>query len=97
MELCKSFVQALAEYAKTDEVFEKFAGKLKSRRKREGILSDAKSIEPMSLAELDTATNPFAPIYRWFSGISGYCSAERSAAGQYAKAGEELRAKHRTG
>jgi putative DNA primase/helicase len=58
MELCKSFVQAFSDYAETnhagDAEFIKYAGKLKSRRKREGILSDAKSIEPMSLSAFDT-------------------------------------------
>ncbi|MCL2699943.1 MAG: nucleoside triphosphatase, partial [Defluviitaleaceae bacterium] len=57
MELCKSFVQAFDEYARNiggkDEDFIKYAAKLKSRRKREGILSDAKSIEPMSLSAFD--------------------------------------------
>ena len=57
MELCKSFVQAFYEYAqsecKKDDDFIKYAGTLKSRRKRESILSDAKSIEPMSLSAFD--------------------------------------------
>jgi len=57
MELCKDFVSAFDSYAQSscrnDEGFIKYAGKLKSRRKREGILSDAKSIEPMSLSAFD--------------------------------------------
>jgi putative DNA primase/helicase len=58
MELCKSFVRAFCEYAQEvhgdDAVFIKYAEKLKTRRRREGILCDARSIEPMSLSAFDT-------------------------------------------
>ena len=58
MELCKSFVKALAKYARTEckdeEEFADYANKLKNRRRRESILSDAKSIAPMKLSEFDT-------------------------------------------
>ena len=58
MELCKAFVRSLEEYAlsfhEDDEVFAIYMGKLKNRKKREGILTDAKSIEPMSLSAFDT-------------------------------------------
>ena len=56
-ELCKDFTQGFSEYALAchgdDEGFLKYAGKLTSRRNREGILSDARSIAPVSLAEFD--------------------------------------------
>lgn len=64
MELCKAFVQAYAVHAETlcgDDAedsggaeFVKYANKLKSRHRREGILNDAKSIEPVSLSAFDT-------------------------------------------
>jgi putative DNA primase/helicase len=57
MELLKDFTQAFGEYAKAyhadDSDFVKYAGKLTSRRNREGILSDARSIAPTGLAEFD--------------------------------------------
>ena len=57
MELCKDFTQGFSEYALAchgdDDDFIKYAGKLTSRRSREGILSDARSIAPISLAEFD--------------------------------------------
>jgi len=57
MELCKSFVQAFGEYAvqtcSDDCDFLKWAGKLTSRRNREGILRDAMSIAPMSISNFD--------------------------------------------
>jgi len=56
-ELCKGFTQGFSEYALAfhgdDEDFTKYAGKLTSRRNREGILSDARSISPVSLSEFD--------------------------------------------
>jgi len=56
-ELCKDFTQAFSEYAAIhhadDEDFVKYAAKLTSRRNREGILSDARSIAPVSLADFD--------------------------------------------
>lgn len=56
-ELCKDFTQAFSEYAAAyhadDEAFVKYAGKLTSRRNREGILSDARSISPVSLTAFD--------------------------------------------
>ena len=55
MELCKEFTQAFNEYAAKyhadDEDFLKYAGKLTSRRNREGILADARSIDPKSLSD----------------------------------------------
>jgi putative DNA primase/helicase len=58
MELCKAFVEAYGAYmeaAVTDEDKQKakFAAGLTSRKRREGILSDARSIAPMSLALFD--------------------------------------------
>ena len=56
-ELCKDFTQGFNEYALAchgdDEDFCKYAGKLTSRRNREGILSDARSIAPASLSDFD--------------------------------------------
>jgi len=57
MELCKCFTQAYSEYAAIhhvgDEKFLKYAAGLTSRRNREGILSDARSIAPVSLSDFD--------------------------------------------
>jgi putative DNA primase/helicase len=57
MELCKNFVQGFNEYAAIhhtdDEKLGKYAEKLTSRRNREGILSDARSIAPVSLSDFD--------------------------------------------
>ena len=60
MEKCKDFAQALATYAKiaddgSDEgkAFMKFASGFHSRRKREGLLSDARSTAPKTLAHFD--------------------------------------------
>ena len=57
MELCKDFAQAYSEYATVhhadDEDFLKYAAKLTSRRNREGLLSDARSIAPASLSDFD--------------------------------------------
>ena len=57
MELCKDFTQAFNEYVKInhadDEDFVKYAAKLTSRRNREGILVDARSIAPVSLSDFD--------------------------------------------
>ena len=60
MECCKGFAQSYAVYAKSFEdgtpeskEFSKYAAGLTSRKRREGILSDARSIEPMSLMEFD--------------------------------------------
>jgi putative DNA primase/helicase len=56
-ELCKDFTQAFSEYAAAhhadDEDFVKYAAKLTSRRNREGILTDARSIAPVSLSAFD--------------------------------------------
>ena len=56
-ERLKAFTQAFNEYAienhSDDEKFLKWASGLTSRRNREGILSDAKSIAPISLTEFD--------------------------------------------
>jgi len=60
MELCKRFAQSLATYAKaindgTEEgkSFMKYAAGFTGRKRREGILSDARSIQPMSLELFD--------------------------------------------
>ncbi len=57
MERCKSFVTAFGEYAiqahADDSEFLKWAGKLTSRRNREGILRDAMSIAPVGIAVFD--------------------------------------------
>jgi putative DNA primase/helicase len=57
MEQCKSFSQAFGEYAlkaiPDDTEFLKWAEKLTSRRHREGILRDAMSIAPVSIAAFD--------------------------------------------
>jgi putative DNA primase/helicase len=60
IEMLKDFTQAFSEYAITsggDAEFKKYAGKLTSRRNREGILSDARSISPVGIADFDR--NPF--------------------------------------
>ena len=60
MEICKDFVQALVTYAMTlDNGSEKSAAYIKytagfhTRRKREGLLSDARSIAPKNLSDFD--------------------------------------------
>ena len=57
MELCKAFVRAFGEYAEQtrvdDDDFLKWAGKLTSRRNREGILRDAMSIAPANINDFD--------------------------------------------
>ena len=56
-ELCKDFTLAFGEYAAIhhadDEDFVKYAAKLTSRRNRDGILTDARSIAPASLSDFD--------------------------------------------
>ena len=60
MERCKSFVQSLSMYAKSlgdgsegGKAFEKYATGFHTRRKREGLLSDARSVAPKSLSDFD--------------------------------------------
>ena len=60
MELCKSFVQALDSYAQSfdndgeeSKVFIKYVSGLHKRRRREGLLCDARSIAPKSLSFFD--------------------------------------------
>jgi putative DNA primase/helicase len=58
MELCKAFVEAYGAYMETAVTEEeknkaKFVANLTSRKRREGILSDARSIAPMSLTLFD--------------------------------------------
>ena len=60
MELCKDFVQALVAYAEilydgsdSSRAYIKYAAGFHTRRKREGLLSDARSIAPKSLADFD--------------------------------------------
>jgi putative DNA primase/helicase len=58
MELCKAFVEAYSEYMKESapedkQWMVKFATGLAGRKRREGILSDARSISPMSLTMFD--------------------------------------------
>jgi len=60
MELCKHFAQALSNYAASlddgsddSKAYMKYMSGFHSRRRREGLLSDAKSISPKSLAAFD--------------------------------------------
>ena len=60
MERCKDFVQALAAYAESlddggeeSKVFIKYTADLQTRRRRDGLLRDARSIAPKSLAVFD--------------------------------------------
>jgi putative DNA primase/helicase len=60
MERCKEFAQSLAEYAelKENEIkdgteFVKYASSFHSRKRRDALLSDARSVEPKKLAEFD--------------------------------------------
>ncbi len=60
MEMCKAFAQAYAAYAESKDdgstegkLFVKYSAAFHSRRRREGLLSDARSIAPKSLAEFD--------------------------------------------
>jgi putative DNA primase/helicase len=60
MERCKDFAQAYGKYAEIfddgseeSKAFVKYAAGFHSRRKREGLLNDAKSIAPRSLAAFD--------------------------------------------
>jgi putative DNA primase/helicase len=57
-ELCKEFVTAFGEYVSNccadDSEFCKYAAKLSSHYRREGILSDARSIAPLSMSDFDT-------------------------------------------
>jgi len=60
MEMCKSFVQALVSYAESvddggeeNKAFMKYVSGLHKRRRREGLLCDARSIAPKSLSYFD--------------------------------------------
>jgi putative DNA primase/helicase len=57
MEYCKSFTQAFYEYIShtypNEKPLLKWACKLPARRNRESILSDARSIAPVSISEFD--------------------------------------------
>jgi len=60
MELCKAFAWAFSQYAKqfddgTPEMkaYIKYAAGMTGRKRREGLLSDARSINPMSLSDFD--------------------------------------------
>jgi putative DNA primase/helicase len=57
MELCKSFVLTLSNYIENicaeNETFLKYVENLKNRRKRENLLNDAKSINPVSISMFD--------------------------------------------
>jgi putative DNA primase/helicase len=60
MERCKDFAQAYADYADImddgsgeGKAFKKYSAGFHSRRRREGILSDARSIAPKSLSSFD--------------------------------------------
>ena len=60
MERCKDFSQALFQYAKSvddgsdeSKAFIKYTSSFHKRTRREGLLSDAKSIAPKSLADFD--------------------------------------------
>jgi putative DNA primase/helicase len=58
MEMCKAFAEAYAEYVSAacaaDLDFCRYTRKLASRRNRESILNDTKSIAPVSLTMFDT-------------------------------------------
>ncbi|GHU87281.1 hypothetical protein FACS1894202_01310 [Clostridia bacterium] len=58
MEMCKTFATAYSDYAvnacSDDSDFLKYTAKLATRRNRESVLNDAKSIAPMSLSAFDT-------------------------------------------
>jgi putative DNA primase/helicase len=61
MEMCKDYVQSLVKYAKSlddggeeSKAFVKYATGFHTRRKREGLLSDARSINPKKLADFDS-------------------------------------------
>ena len=63
MEHCKNFAQALAMYAEANDdgidkgkAFIKYTAGFHSRRRREGLLSDARSIAPRSLTDFDRNT-----------------------------------------
>jgi putative DNA primase/helicase len=60
MEMCKVFTQSLSKYAEImddaseeSKAFIKYTAGLTGRKKREGILADARSIQPMSLTDFD--------------------------------------------
>jgi putative DNA primase/helicase len=60
MEMCKSFAQGLLDYAESkncgdeeSKAFIKYTSGFHSRKRREGLLSDARSILPVSLAAFD--------------------------------------------
>lgn len=60
MEMCKQFAQAFAKYAEImddgmeeGKAFMKYANGFTGRKRREGLLSDARSISPMSLNWFD--------------------------------------------
>jgi putative DNA primase/helicase len=57
MEMCKTFATEYSEYAAAcadDDAFIKYTTKLASRRSRESVLNDAKSIAPIPLSAFDT-------------------------------------------
>ena len=75
MELCKSFAQAYAKYAECfddgseeSKKFIKYAQGLTNRRRREGILSDARSISPVSLNRFDKSKTLFNCLNGTFCG-----------------------------
>ena len=60
MEHCKGFAQALARFAEANDdgsekikAFVKYATGFHGRKRREGLLSDARSVAPKSLADFD--------------------------------------------
>ncbi len=60
-ELCKEFVTSFSEYVSNccsdDTDFIKYAAKLSSHYRRDGILSDARSIAPLSMTDFDNHKN----------------------------------------
>jgi len=65
MEICKAFAQDYAKYAEyfedgseENKAYVKFAKGLTNRRRRESILSDARSIRPISLEKFDMNKTP---------------------------------------
>ena len=62
IELGKSFAESFAKYVNVvirDKEFSKYASGFTGRKRREGILSDARSIKPMNLSMFDRNKNLF--------------------------------------
>ena len=62
MEMCKSFAESFVKYVEAtanDKTFSKYAASFTGRKRREGILSDARSIKPMNISMFDRNKNLF--------------------------------------